>query len=355
MNKQYRQRAALLRLAFFGVMLAGLAPAWADGQTKVSLQAVDQPIRDCVTELAEQAKVKLKIQAGVRGSVSLSIKKVAFEDALSAALNALGYSWRKIDGLYVIGRFGLEGERKVTVTIPLKRNDPVLLARSFGWLDLSCLAPGTPPVTDLRDLLAPGLDGPPRPLVDKHALEITGQGQAVADFKRLVADIERTGDMVRWRYLVAKISGAYADELAQRSAQGKMNFGRTSDDREALYSCHELDKLYALYEAGHEGVSVLAKGTVSVRDLQLASTTLGTEAAPLGSLTWIANSGDALSLKLWAKASVKLGDATVELSVDGGKLPPEEGVLVVSRAKYATQGAEPVLVMLVPRVKAGEE
>jgi hypothetical protein len=333
-----------------GLLALFLASAvWADGQTKVTLNANDKAIRAVVAELARQAKVQVRLQAGVRGTVNTDVAAVPFERALTVVVGALGYSWRRLDGVYVVGRFGTAGEQPVTVVVPLKTADPTALARAFGWLDLSCLAGTAPAVVDLRGLLVPGLAGPPVPLPEKRALQVSGQAQSVAEFKQLLTDLDRRQARVAWRYLVAKVSTQVVDTLPVSWAQGPMNFGRGSDGRETLYACGDYDALHKKLSAGGEGVTVLTKGTLAGRDLEILTAT-----AAGCALRIAARSESGLSLKVWMDTTVALGEQSVRLAAEAAKLPPEEGIAMVSRAKPTTPGPEPVLLLLVPTVTTGE-
>ena len=346
---QSSKRAALPRLVCVWVLLSALTGAWADSRTKVSITAADRGVRDVVTELARQANVTVRYLPGVGGLVSVRVNAVPFTDALTTVLSAVGYGWRQEGAVFVVGRFSAQPDDKTatTVTLPLKYADAAKLARSFGWLDLAALGQAGA-VLDLRLLLPPGLAGPPKPTADGKGLEVSGSAAAVADFRFLAQSFDRPPATIAYRWLVAKASPLLVDTLRVAWAQGPMAFGRSGEGREVLYSATDLEAQWERLSAGTDGLSILGQGTISGGDLEVLQVASQGPGTPKLALAGRLEAG--LSLRLFARCNVHVDGLPVELAVDGGKLPPEEGAIVVSRQKPGGPGPETVLLLIVPTV-----
>ncbi|MBI5831439.1 MAG: hypothetical protein HZB16_03905 [Armatimonadetes bacterium] len=347
------KRAALPRLVCVWALLLALGTATADGRTKVSINAADRGVREVVSELAKQAGVTVRYLPGVGGLVSVRVNAVPFTEALTTVLSAVGYGWRAEGGVFVVGRFSAQPDDQTatTSTLPLRYADAATLARSFGWLDVSALGQAGS-VLDLRLLLPPGLSGPPRPTADGKGLQVSGSTAAVADFRFLAQSFDRPPAAIAYRWLVAKASPILVDTLRVAWAQGPMAFGRSGEGREVLYSATDLEAQWERLSAAPEGLSILGRGTVTGRDLEVLQVASQGPGTPKLALAGRLEAG--LALRLYAKCTIHVDGLPVEVIVDGGKLPPEEGALVVSRQKPGGAGPETVLMMIVPTVTVPE-
>jgi hypothetical protein len=334
--------AAFARLALLFLLAA---PLWADGHAKVHIDAQDRNLREVVGELARQAGVEVRYQPGVAGVINARVDGVPFEQALTTVLTIAGYGWRRVEGAYLIGRFGPGSQQgDLAATVMLTNLSAVGLARSLGWLDLSQLANAGAP-TDLRWLLPPGLAGPPRPTADGKGLEVHGTAAAVADFKQMAAELDKAPTRLGYQWLVARATPELLADLKVAWAQGVMNAGR-SPGRQVMYSSSEFESLYQRLAAAPAGLTVLAKGRVGAGDLEVVTVA----ADPNLKLTLAGRLESALSLRLWLAATVTVDGASVEMAVDGGLLPPEEGCLLVSKPLDAAAAPGPLVLLLIPTV-----
>lgn len=324
--------------------------ALADGQTRVSLTAENGEIREVITKLATQAKVKVNLRPELRGRVSATITAMPFERALSTVAGSLGFGWRLERGVYHVGRFSptaATGGAPVTQVVTLRDAGAAALARAFGWFDLAALDTA-PPLADFRHLLPPGLSGPPRP-VAPNQLEITGSPAAVADFQHLVRSLQ-SGEQVKLSVdlVLAKLAPAAVRSLPVYWAQGPMNFGRTDEVREALYSSGEFQPLLERVAAGQlEGATLIDRQHLDLTELEAA--TVAFKDGTTAKLAVRVEPG--LTLRLWLQGTAKVGEGTVTLAADGAKLPPAEGMVLVSRPKLGEEGPEPLLLLVMPRVE----
>jgi hypothetical protein len=348
----HRARVAATRLALLvGALLYLGSAALADGHTKCTLDAQGQSLRDVVTALAKQAGVMARFQPGVGGVVSARVNGTPFEDALTSVAAAAGYGWRLENGVYVIGRFGHSAAdaTPTSATLPLKHLEARALAQSFGYLDLGVVADGRS-AADLRWLLPEGLSGPPRPSADGKALEVSGTASAVADVRQLLVDLDHAPTGLTFRYVVARAQPTFLDTLKVAWAQGVMNAGRTGEGRDALYTSGDFEAMLQRCEAGADGLTVLAKGRLSGADLAVMSAPADASVK----LSVAARVEPALALRLWLKAAITVDGATVDVAADGGLLPPDEGCLIISRAKAGVAGPEALLVLVMPTVAPPE-
>lgn len=344
------QSRRLLSALAFGLGL--FAPAWADGSTKVSIEAQNRDIREVISALARAADVKVRFQPEVRGAVNASIAGKPFEQALTVVAGVQGYRWRLVDGVYHVGRFSeADGDRTVTETIVLTRHDARMLARAFGYVDLEGL--GEPaPALDLRELLPPGLDGPPRPLAADR-LEATGRAAAVADLRYLIARLESAA-AVGYDVLLAWITPERLASLSIYWAKGVMDFGRTPRG-ESLFSAGDFTTLLKGLRGDLTGLSVLYDGTLPAADLVPVTLTTPAEGGDgQATVRWIGRVESSLGLRIWLKGEVRDGDGPVEFSIDGAPLPPEEGLVLAVRPPVGEPGRIPLLVVM-PTVTASGE
>lgn len=344
--------ASRTRLLGLVALTMAVSTAFADGSSKVSIEAQRRDIREVITSLAEQARVKVVLQPEVRGLLSTTIRATPFEQALTVVAATHGYRWRKVGEVYHVGRFSGETEQQATATetITLHHYDARTIARAFGWLDLESVDEPAPAI-DLRKLLPPGLDGPPRPGDDNTSLVASGKVQAVADLKYLLARLE-SGATVKYEVFVAKLTPEAVKPLPVYWAKGEMAIG-VSPGREALYSAGDFWSLLARVRAGREGVTPLV--SESLPSFDLGSVKLQADAAGCQvDLHWAGRVEQGLSLALWLQGTVMVDGTAVPFQIDAAKLPPEEGVVMVSRAVLGEDGPAPVLLILLPMVTASE-
>ncbi|MCC7493634.1 MAG: hypothetical protein IT204_14865 [Fimbriimonadaceae bacterium] len=316
--------------------------AFADSKTLVQIEARDRSIREVVTILAKAANVTVTLRPEVRGLVTVSIKRMPFEQALTLVTAAQGFGWRKVGSGYQVGRFaaGPIDTAPTTALIATGALDPRGLARAFGWLDLSVLAEAAP-VLDLRALLPPGLEGPPRPV--EGGLEARGTAQAVGDLRFFVEQLATGRVKLRLHLLLAKITPEALAGLPVYWAQGAARRG-SSVGREVQYACADFTTLRQTLAAQPAGVTLLGQQTVDLPGLGAVQVALGEQRVQLA-----ARSEAAQSVQLWLRASLAVDGTTVPLELEGALLPPEEGCVLVSLPPAgATPGA--VLLLALPEV-----
>jgi hypothetical protein len=345
----------LLAPALAAALLVLAPPAWADGRAKVSIDAQEQDVRDVLRALAQAAKVELKLRPEVRGVVTTSITDTPFEQALTVVAATLDLRWRLIDGVYHVGRFSTTSGQtgQTTERIPVQHQDATVLARAFGYLDLGSLDQPAAGL-DLRALLPPGLMGPPVPLAAGNLLEVTGTPAAVSDFKYLVEQLDRGAATLQYDVLIARITPEACARLQVYWAKGGMNFGRSSG-REALYTVGDFTALADRLAQGTAGVEPIGRPTVTSFALSPAAVKVGTDGDGGVDVRLVGRLEAGLQLRLWLRATVhQQGWEPVELVIDGGPLPPEEGALLISKPLAGT-GTGPILVLVQPKVSVGDD
>jgi hypothetical protein len=195
-------------LLLLGLLSHGLTAQEAAEQGLVRFEAKGRDIVDVINLIAKAAGEKVFIHPEVEGRVNVKIDDLPFEEALDLVLAAKeeeGYSWRKIDGVYHVGRFEevppppSPGET-VTETVPMRYQDARLLARLFGYVDLETL--NTTEGASLYFLLPKGLTAPPQPVIPDNALILNGSSAAVSQMASLLRRIDQKGLPVVVRFQV---------------------------------------------------------------------------------------------------------------------------------------------------------
>ncbi len=331
------------------LLLLTVAAALGDAKTLVSISARDRNIRAVITDLAAAAKVKVKIRPEVNGLVTATITKLPFEEALTVVCASRDYAWRLSGGVYHVGKFATEdpGGQVTVLRLPLPGVDARQLARSFGWLDLQSLdEPFT--VLDLHNLLPPGLSGPPKPV--EGGLEVTGTATATADFQYLVTHLLQDNAVITSRVMVAEIDVEQIQKLPVYWNQGVMRHG-SSPGREVEYNGGNLDRLEKLLREGGEGIKLLADNTLVQPNLATASLDLTEVERPIA-IKLALRTEAGLGLSVWLHAKVG-GETPVELQLEGAPLPPEEGLVILSKAAAGAMSPA-VLVLVQPELKLFE-
>lgn len=329
-------------------------PAFADGQTPVTIEARNQDVATIIEDLARQAGVTVALQPGVRGEVVVTITDTPFEQALTVVAAIQGYRWRLVDGVYHVGRFSDDGdpEARTEATLPLTRLDARTLARAFGYFDLDALA-DAPPVADLRALLPPGLDGPPVPAPEGGALMVRGSDAAVADLRLMIERLEQRSALVTFDVVVFRGTPAAVAALPVFWNRGETSLAR-SPGRASASAISDFAQPERTLERALAQLTVLARGRMIAPELTPARLVIADEALQL-TLSLAAREEPDASLRLWLRAVIGAPENAGEVTifVDGGRLPPEEGVLLLSEAApgpAAPDGAEaaPLLVLVLP-------
>ena len=97
--------AILAMVLIFGSLgfaqTGGTAPAASETEKRVTLQFKDVPIGNAIEILFEG--INHVLEPGVQGTVTLSLRDMAFTDALQALLKAAGLTARKESNVYYIG------------------------------------------------------------------------------------------------------------------------------------------------------------------------------------------------------------------------------------------------------------
>lgn len=338
-------RRALLTV----ILLASGTRVLGDGRTLVSVEAQNRNIREVLQALAAAAKVELTIRPEVRGVVSTTIHRTPFEQALTVVAATQGYGWRLVNGVYLVGRFSAAGDdgREVKGLVEAPPALAAALARAFGHLDLASLeSPGAG--LDLRVLLPPGLTGPPRPV--EKGLEVTGSRAAVEDFKFLARSLLAGQITLRWRVLLVRLDGVEVRELPVSWAKGPMSHG-LSPGRELLYSSGDFAQLLRRLEQGGAGFTPLIDETFEAPALATVARE-GVAGEEGYRLKLAARVDTGLQLQLWLDAAWRgrpAGEApapSVGFRLDGAPLPPEEGVVMLSRPRTGEPGPDLLLVLL---------
>jgi len=63
---------------------------------KVTISANDTPVAEIITSIASQAKQKVLMESNVKGKVSMAVKEVTIDSALSAVCKSTNLVWRKV-------------------------------------------------------------------------------------------------------------------------------------------------------------------------------------------------------------------------------------------------------------------
>jgi type II secretory pathway component GspD/PulD (secretin) len=69
----------------------------------ISITASGEPVRDVLLRLAKQYGINIVVGAEVRGSVSVSLHAVGLDDALSAIVSPLGYTYHRYGAVIIVG------------------------------------------------------------------------------------------------------------------------------------------------------------------------------------------------------------------------------------------------------------
>lgn len=384
-----------------------LPTLWAAGDTPVSITARDQEVAEVLRILAEAAEVPIDIQPEVQGRVTLRISKLPFEEALSLVLEGLDCQWRKIKGVYHVGRFPPE-----TVEIPLQHREARELARQFGWVDEEVLKVGQG--APLKPLLPEGLLSLPEP-TEGNALRVRGSQEALTAFRTLVQQLDVPAPEVYLKLQVFTVPEEIIAHLPLRWEEGKTLASGMPGER-VRYAVQDFAELLGRLMLTQE-VHLLFSPTLSTQDLRPVRLAVGwaqtqvTESGPplrgffsLAALNspaaWPAlvrpgemvfiflprvEAGDAV--RLWFRGTFGLAVPPepsvseeapsppapetkeepapqprptlvqqVDFSGDGVLVPPQEGIaLCLTRSEAPTAGtvpSPPVLIFLVPRVVA---
>lgn len=186
--------------------------------SRVRLEARGRDIVDVLHLLAKAAGERVFIHPEVEGRITVKIEDLPFEEALTLVLSAKanGYTWRKIEGVYHIGRFEgtaaprLPGE-VATETVRLRYRDARSLARLFGYVGRETLEGNGGAF--LYPLLPPGLTGPPQPVYPENALILRGSQEAIARMAALLRQLDRKIPSVAVRFQVFAVPTAVVESI----------------------------------------------------------------------------------------------------------------------------------------------
>lgn len=251
--------------------------------SRVRLEARGREMVDVINLLAKAAGVKVFIHPEVEGRVTVKIEDLPFEEALSLVLSAKGggYSWRKLDGVYHIGRFeGTEGSspagETVTETVRLRYRDARSLARLFGYVGRETLEATEPAL--LYPLLPKGLATPPQPVQLENALTLSGSPDAVAQMAALLRQIDRHMPLVAVQVQALAVPAAVVKSIKlhwerhpklRREGAVELVFAATRDFGEVR------EKLFH-----HREVQVLGEAEVTTEDRAPAHLQVGRASRP---------------------------------------------------------------------------
>jgi len=348
-----RSIAALLLLWSLPALgLQGPEPA---PVSRVRLEARGRDIGEVIHLLAKAAGERVFIHPEVEGRITVKIEDLPFEEALTLVLSAKanGYTWRKIDGVYHVGRFeGMEWPpapgKTVTETVRLRYRDARSLARLFGYVDRETLE--RKEGAWLYPLLPPGLTAPPQPVYPENALILSGSPEAVAQMAVLLRQLDRKIPAVAVRFQVFAVPPALMESLklhwerlpkVHREGGSEPVLEATRDFRGIL------EKL-----ASHPEVQGLWETEVNTENRAPAHLFQG-EAGPCRlSLVPCIEPGEVV--QLWFRAHLgKDGQGSpIELVAEGVPVPPGESLALYLPSPSPAGDAErpPWLILVTPRV-----
>lgn len=81
----------------------------------LSIEAFNVPIVDIIKRASEKLKIEFIMAGQLAGQTSLSVRKVKFDELLALLFRNTNYTFRNIEGVYVVGERVQEGLRKVEV------------------------------------------------------------------------------------------------------------------------------------------------------------------------------------------------------------------------------------------------
>lgn len=186
--------------------------------SRVRLEARGRDIVDVLHLLAKAAGERIFIHPEVEGRITVKIEDLPFEEALTLVLSAKagGYTWRKIEGVYHIGRF--EGTAAPppagevgTETVRLRYRDARSLARLFGYVGRETLEGNERAF--LYPLLPAGLTGPPQPVYPENALILRGSQEAIARMAALLRQLDRKIPSVAVRFQVFAVPTVVVESI----------------------------------------------------------------------------------------------------------------------------------------------
>ncbi len=83
----------------------------ANGSKLINIDAVNTPILDLIKSASTEAGINYFIYSDIKGSITTRLNNISFDNFLTALLQGTEYTYKKEDGIYLIGDRKLEGLR----------------------------------------------------------------------------------------------------------------------------------------------------------------------------------------------------------------------------------------------------
>ena len=213
----------------------------ADSIPLLDVEANSTPIEEVIRYAADQINVNYFLFSPLQGTVTARLKRVRFDDLLTAVLRGTNYSHKHENGIYLIGERGLEGLREMKVIqlqnrsidtiqtmIPAEWRQGVEI-KEFREQNTLLVAGSSPQVKEITAIVQQLDTRVPMVLIEVTMLDIRKGYNIKTGISAGVADSIRTGGTLL-SGLDFTFGAASINDFLSRIGTGTFNLGRVTPD-----------------------------------------------------------------------------------------------------------------------------
>jgi len=207
----------------------------------LTVEAGNIPMADIIQKCSEKLKVQYVITGSITGNTSLSVKNVSFDQLLVLLFRTTNYTFRRNQGIYVIGERVQEGLRKVEVVKlqyraveGIEKEIPTDLTKGVEIkvlkdLNSLVLTGSTPPIDEIKKLLLE-LDQPiPTILIELMVIDLKKGFTIQTGIQAFISDsIPKTQGQLFPKVDMTLSSNSINNALSKLSDNGIINLGRVT-------------------------------------------------------------------------------------------------------------------------------